>query len=150
MSKKYFMKKPTKKRLYKEHNHQVAIFQWAKLYEKKYPPLVLLNGSLTGVNLDPKVAARAKAAGVKAGFPDINLPVAQGGYLGLYIELKTDKGRASPDQKRVMGMLGAMGHLVVMAKGSEKPIQLIENYLLGKINKPQPKVKVDPGSDDKK
>ena len=97
--------KKTKKRQYKEHNHQKTIFDWAKMYETKIPALRLLQGSLVGVNLTPQQARRAKDIGVKAGFPDINLPIPRGGYAGLYIELKTDKGKLSPEQKKNYGFV---------------------------------------------
>ena len=136
----YHQKKPkrSKKRQYKEHGHRVAIFQWAKLYERQYPELTLLNGSLEGVDLNPRQAKRAKDSGVKSGFPDINLPVARGGYLGLYIESKTDKGKLSDNQKRVMNMLTIAGHLVLAIKGSAKSIEIIERYLKNEIRKPVP------------
>mgnify|MGYP004433785991 CR=1 FL=1 len=37
---------------------------------------------------DARTAANLKRQGVKAGVPDLHLPVARGGYNGLYIELK--------------------------------------------------------------
>jgi len=129
-----------KKRQYKEHAHQAAIFELAALYERQYPLLALLQGSMVGVDLDIFKAKRAKAAGVKAGFPDINLPVARGGYLGLYIELKTEKGRVSPDQDRIMSLLTSQGHLVALLKGqsAQSVFKAIIDYLAGKIRRPQP------------
>jgi hypothetical protein len=139
----YHAKKPpkkNKKRQYKEHAHQVAIFKQAALYEPQYPLLALLQGSLAGVNLDIVKAKRAKDAGVKAGFPDINLPVARGGYLGLYIELKTTWGSVSPAQDRIMNMLTNQGHLVLLLKGytALKVFEIIIQYLQNQIVKPEP------------
>lgn len=149
----YHAKNPrkNKKRQYKEHEHQVAIFKQAAIYEPQYPLLALLQGSLTGVNLDIIKAKRAKDAGVKAGFPDINLPVARGGYNGLYIELKTAKGSVRPDQDRIMGLLDQEGHLVLLLKdfSSAEVFDIIMKYLAGKIVRPVvPSKEVKP--DDKK
>lgn len=44
-------------------------------------------------------AGRLKATGVKAGFPDVGLPVALGGFHGLFIELK---------RKQTMGKRGRL------------------------------------------
>lgn len=126
--KKRYPKKPTKKRQYKEHNHQVAVFELAKMYETQYPELSLLTGSLNGVNLDARVGKWAKDAGVKDGFPDIHWPIARGKWFSLYIELKTDEGRASPAQLRVAQMLRNEGNLVLFIRGSELAWQNLMKY----------------------
>ena len=105
------------------------------MYERKYPQLELLNSSLNGVNLDIREAKRAKDAGMKKGFPDINLPVARGGFIGLYIELKEGNNKPTVDQIRILNILGREGHLPLIVKGSTKAIEIIENYLLGKIKR---------------
>lgn len=84
-----------------EHQEQAALFEWAELQAKAIPELWLLNGSLNGVRLTIGQAVKAKKAGMKKGFPDINLPVKRGEYGALYIELKTlkPKGTVKPEQK---------------------------------------------------
>jgi len=125
----YTPKKRNKKRQYKEHGHQKAIFQLAKMYESQYPELKLMTGSLAGVNLDIQTARRAKDAGHKAGFPDIHLPVSRGQWFSLYIELKTDEGRASGEQLTIANMLREEGNLVLFIKGSEQAWNTIIKYL---------------------
>lgn len=122
-------KRPSKKRQYKEHNHQVAVFQLAKGEEIQYPELKLLTGSLAGVNLTPQQAGRAKAGGHKPGFPDIHLPTSHGQWFSLYIELKTDEGGASPKQLEVATMLRAEGNLVLFIKGSQAAWDAIMKYI---------------------
>jgi len=125
----YTPRKKNKKRQYKEHGHQKAIFQLAKMYETQHPALRLMTGSLAGVNLDIVQARRAKDAGHKAGFPDIHLPVARGQWISLYIELKTDEGRASADQLTIAKLLRDEGNLVLFIKGSEQAWNTIMKYL---------------------
>lgn len=125
----YTPKTRTKKRQYKEHNHQVAIFQLAAGSETQFPELKLLTGSLAGVNLDIRQAKRAKDTGHKAGFPDIHLPAAHGQWFSLYIELKTDEGSASPKQLEVATLLRAAGNLVLFIKGSQAAWDAIMKYL---------------------
>lgn len=147
----YGRRKGTKKREYKEHAHQVALFELAKMYESQIPELSLLTGSLNGVNLDPRVGKRAKAAGVKAGFPDIHWPIARGQWFSLYIELKTDEGSASAKQLRVAQMLRNEGNLVLFIRGSELAWDKLMKYHKLAPLKLQKKVQeVEPGADQKK
>ncbi|MCV4697551.1 VRR-NUC domain-containing protein, partial [Escherichia coli] len=53
--------------------------------------------------------ADLKAQGLRPGVPDYHLPVARGGYLSLYLELKVDKNRTSPEQKAMIRDLRAEG-----------------------------------------
>jgi len=129
MANKNFPKRRNKKRQYKEHNHQKAVFDLAKVYENTYPELKLMTGSLAGVNLGPVVGKRAKDAGHKAGFPDIHLPTAHGRWFSLYVELKTTEGRASPAQLKIATMLREEGHLVLFIVGSQAAWDTIIKYI---------------------
>lgn len=71
-----------------EHGHQSAIFSWAALNKDKYPDLKWLFAVPNGAWRNKIVATRLMAEGVKAGVPDIWLPVRRGQWSGLIIELK--------------------------------------------------------------
>lgn len=75
-----------------EHSHQVALFAWAALQHN--PMLEWLHAIPNGGERNAIVAGRMKAEGVRTGVFDVFLPVAMGGYHGLYIELK------KPDRKQ--------------------------------------------------
>lgn len=75
----------------KEHGHQVALFMQASIYAARYPELRLMFAIPNGGSRDKAEAANLKAEGVKAGVPDIFLPVQRHGYAGLFIELKRPK-----------------------------------------------------------
>ena len=76
-----------------EHEEQVALFRWAAISERTDPRLKLLNASQNGLSASSiGAAARAKAAGMKAGYPDVFLPVPSQGMAGLYIEMKRRDG----------------------------------------------------------
>ena len=64
---------------------------WAKYQMGKYPELRMLHHVPNGGYRNQIEARNLKLQGVKAGVPDLVLPVARGGYFGLYIELKADK-----------------------------------------------------------
>jgi len=121
-----------------EYDAQVAIFEWAHLYELQYPDLWLLNGSIMGgTGVSPRILNKFKKAGMKKGKPDINLPVPRGGYFGLWIELKR-KGGPNPTQDQIEWLirLGQAGHYAVCCKGSQAAITVIKAYISGKIIKP--------------
>jgi hypothetical protein len=71
-----------------EHSHQVALFMWCNVAKRWLPELGLLFAIPNGGQRAPAVAARMKAEGVKAGVPDMMLPVQSRGSAGLFIELK--------------------------------------------------------------
>ena len=91
----------------REEREQIAIFKWAEMQKG----LSLLHHIPNGGKRGKVEAARLKAAGVKAGIPDICLPIPRNGYGALYIELKAPSDKlkekiialynelASPTQK---------------------------------------------------
>ncbi len=125
-----------------EEREQIAIFTWAKMQEAAHPELWLMYHIPNGGARSKATAARLKAAGVKAGIPDICLPVPHGGYAALYIELKTpeikalgvQKGRPSKRQKEVIAHLRERGNCAVVCYGAEEAIKTIKGYLNDEIS----------------
>lgn len=70
-----------------EAQEQMTLFSWAAMQSGKYPELNLLYHVPNGGSRHKAEAGRLRAEGVKAGVPDLCLPVARGQYHGLYIEL---------------------------------------------------------------
>lgn len=114
-----------------EYSEQVFIVAWAKQHEKREPRLRLLYSSLGGIRLPIGLAVKAKAAGNKAGVPDLFLPVRTPvGYSGLYIELKRVKlGVVSAEQKEWHEALREQGYRVEVCRGAKAAIEVIKNYL---------------------
>lgn len=83
-----------------EAQHQAAVIKWSQQPEirQRWPELMLLYHIPNGGTRDPVEAKHLKQQGVKPGVPDLHLPVARGCYHGLYIEMKTETGRATRDQ----------------------------------------------------
>jgi hypothetical protein len=81
-----------------EHAEQAALFRWAEFARSRLPELALLHAIPNGGHRHKATAARLKAEGVKRGVPDVCLPVPRGGAHGLYIELKTERGKPTPEQ----------------------------------------------------
>ncbi len=116
-----------------EEAEQAAIFKWAEYEKRKYPELELLYHVPNGGKRDAKTAAILKRCGVKAGVPDLVLPVARCGYHGLYIELKVGKNRTSKNQDRWLENLNAQGYKAVVCYGFNETTNMILRYLEGEI-----------------
>lgn len=67
--------------------------------------------------------------GVKAGIPDLCLPVPRGEYSGLYIEMKFEKGRLEESQKKMLRLLTKQGHFCAVCYGAEEAIYVLKQYL---------------------
>lgn len=82
-----------------------------------------------GEKRDIGTARKLKQEGVKAGVPDLVLPVSRGGYHGLYIELKVGKNKPTKEQKEWLEALKQEGYYATWCVGSEAAIKIIEEYL---------------------
>lgn len=78
-------------------------------------------------------AARFKAMGVKRGVSDIFLPVARGGFHGLYIELKAKDGKVDAAQKEWIAAVRKQGYYGAVCFGGGLAADLIQKYLKGEI-----------------
>lgn len=115
-----------------EEVEQTCLFRWAMLMEREMPELKLLHAIPNGGKRSKAEAARMKAAGVKAGVPDMCLPVPRGTYSGLYIELKRQKGgRLSNEQMEWLGRLRKQGYAAYVCYGWQEAAGVIHGYLKG-------------------
>lgn len=112
-----------------EAQHQETLFDWTELQKGKYPELSLLYHVPNGGKRDAIEAARFKAQGVKAGVPDLVLPVARKGFHGLYIELKRPGGRVSAHQAEWLAALEKQGYCAAVCYGWEEAAKKLKDYL---------------------
>lgn len=78
------------------------------------------------------VAAKLKAQGVKAGIPDLVLPMARGGYFGLYLEFKATPpydAAISASQHERIRKLSDQGYLAIVCRGHFDAMEQIRAYL---------------------
>lgn len=116
-----------------ESVEQQCLFRWAAYQTGKYAELCMLHHIPNGGKRSKSEAIRFKAEGVKPGLPDICLPVARGGYHGLYIELKRRKGgTVSGEQQGWIKALTREGYRATVCKGWEEAAAEIVSYLDGK------------------
>lgn len=107
-----------------EFDHQRIIIAWA---DKANIPLVHIpnEGKRT-----PWGGHRLKQAGMRRGFPDLFLPIARGGYHGLFIELKRNKAsRISEHQLEWIARLNREGYLACVMTSADDAINTIKDYM---------------------
>lgn len=112
-----------------ESNEQETLFNWAGLAMGAMPELRLLYHIPNGGKRDYNTAKQLKKEGVKAGVPDLCLPVARGLYHGLYIELKAGKNKTTDNQNRWLQELTEQGYYTAVCYGWEVASKTITDYL---------------------
>jgi hypothetical protein len=79
------------------------------------------------------VAVKLKGQGVKAGVPDLVLPMARGGHFGLYIEFKAmppfDAAVSASQDAYIQALIG-QGYLALVCRGHIDALECLRAYLL--------------------
>lgn len=112
-----------------EGNEQEALFRWAALVRGRFSEIDLLYHIPNGGSRNRIEAANLKRQGVKAGVPDLCLPVARGKYHGLYIEMKYGKNKTSENQNKWLMALKKQDYAVAVCYGWQEAQELITKYL---------------------
>ena len=114
-----------------ESEEQITLFEWAALQSRKHPELEWLYHIPNGGHRHKTTAFRLKREGVKAGVPDLCLPVPRGAYHGLYIELKAGRNMATNNQTRWLQALAKNDYATAVCHGWEAATKTILKYLKG-------------------
>ena len=112
-----------------EHDEQVKVFAWAKLQSGKHPQLSMMFAIPNGGQRNIVTATKLKAEGVKSGVPDIFLAVPSDTAHGLFIEMKSAKGKASDNQKQWLSALSSNGYICAICYSFSDAQQIIMEYL---------------------
>lgn len=116
-----------------EHQIQSAFVDWVRMSANRYPELEMLYAIPNGGARNAITGAMLKREGVIKGVPDMHLPVARGGYHGLWLEFKTDKGKVSPEQRGYMDNLEQHGHKCQVVRTAQEAINEVLEYLKGNL-----------------
>lgn len=108
-----------------ETNEQKQLIQWTRTDPRYQYLFHIPNESVGGTGW----LVRNRQMGVKSGVPDLFYPVPLHGFHGMFIEMKTDKGRLSPSQTRWIEALTGLGYKCVVAHGWEEARDALEEYL---------------------
>lgn len=108
-----------------ESQEQKQLIQWCRTDQRLQYLFHIPNESVGGQGW----IVRNRQMGVKPGVPDLFYPVPLNGYHGLFLEMKTAKGRLSEVQKRWCGFLEEVGYKVVVAHSWQEARDALEEYL---------------------
>jgi VRR-NUC domain len=112
-----------------ESAHQKAVIKW---FDIAYPRFSsLLWHTPNGGSRNKLEAFNLKLMGVRAGIPDLFLAVPRGTFHGLFIEMKSEKGKLTALQEKQMALLWSMGYEVKCCHGWLMARDAIDEYLKG-------------------
>ena len=105
-----------------EARHQMNVIRWSQQpsIRSKWPELALLHHIPNGGTRDAVEAKHLKDQGV---------PVPRGQYHGLYIEMKAETGRTSPEQDWWGERLLGQGYMWEVCHGWQSAVRVLEWYL---------------------
>jgi|TARA_R100000808_G_C2110459_1_gene124714 hypothetical protein len=109
-----------------EQRLQTAIVKYIRL---AYPN-TLFTATMGGVKLNSWSQRNAlKATGYLKGVADLLIFETKGMYKGLFIEVKTETGRMTKEQKQFQTNATARGYLCVCCKGFDETKEILDDYL---------------------
>jgi hypothetical protein len=115
-----------------EHAMQAAIIAKADACAVTMPEWGLLYAVPNGGYRGKAQGGKLKAEGVRAGMPDLHLPVARHSRIGLWLELKVGNNKPSVLQMERIRQLRVEGHCVeVVWDDPQKAIEILDWYLKG-------------------
>ena len=116
-----------------EEDLQIKCVNWFNLQH----PDMLLHHSPNGGKRNAREAARFKEMGTLSGFPDLFIAKIKiidlgDGFEfipGLFIELKSEKGTLTENQKKIHKQLEKEGYHVAICRNFEEFVEIVEKYL---------------------
>lgn len=112
------------------HEESRIQIQCVKYFRYLHPDKASLLFSVpNGGRRDKITASIMKAEGVVAGVSDLILMVARGGYHGLCIEMKDEKGRQATSQKEWQKQVEGQGYKYVLCRSVDGFLNEVETYL---------------------
>lgn len=118
-----------------ESSEQILLIQWCEMQSCIYPELKSIFHIPNGGKRSKSEAIRFKKEGVKAGVPDLFLPIAKRGYHGLFIEMKYGNNKTTKSQNEWIDRLYKQGYQVEVCWSADEAIWAIKNYLgIGVVN----------------
>lgn len=110
---------------HKESSLQIACVRWFRLQYPNHLIFAIPNGG----NRNAITGAILKAEGALAGVPDLFVACANFHHFGLFIEMKSDKGKLSEAQIYIRSKLELKGYRVEVCNSVESFQTVVHNYL---------------------
>lgn len=112
---------------YEEDNIQRSCIEW---FDMQYPKLgKLLYHIPNGGKRNAREASRFKRQGVRPGVADLFLSIPSGNHHGLYIEVKSSKGKQTDNQKEFETIVEKHGYPYRVIRSLDSFIELIKSYM---------------------
>lgn len=112
-----------------EATEQEQVINWCGWQQAQHPELKLIFHIPNGGSRNKAEAANLKRQGVKAGVPDLCLPVPKNGFHGLYIEMKYGRNKTTDGQEEWLAALKEQGYFTAVCYGAEEAERTIARYL---------------------
>ena len=106
-----------------EAEAQETVVEWCEWHH--LPVFAIPNGG----KRNAAEAAHMKRQGVRAGVPDLCIPIAKGKYHGLYIEMKVGRNKPTALQMEWLTRLRDNGYAAFVCYGADNAIACIREYL---------------------
>ena len=110
-----------------ESNEQIAAMDWLRAQHPNIAEYTMHIGN------ERKASYYAgyimKRMGVLKGASDIFMAWPNGGYCGLFIEVKSKIGRPSPEQKAFIERMNNAGYLAKICYGADEVINTMQDYI---------------------
>ncbi len=114
-----------------EHFEQKTLIEWTVWTER--PEFDLLFAYPAGGKRPKGQAGKTKGEGQKKGIPDLFLSLSRAvdhqRYHGLYIEMKVEKRKPGPKQRRIIGLLQDNGYKVEVCYSAVAGAKVLLEYL---------------------
>ena len=101
-------------------------------FKVNYPNLII-HHSPNGGKRDLNTARHFKEMGTLAGFPDLFIAEPCGEFHGLFIEMKSDKGTLTENQKKIMPLLDERKYKTAVVKDLDEFIEIVKGYFGGML-----------------
>lgn len=125
-----FQPTPRRRMRNDESQMQQAVIRWWSVACRQFKvPEHLLMSIPNGGRRDEITGALLKKEGARRGAPDLLLCAPSRGKHALFIEMKTEKGRVSPEQATIHNQLRDFGYAVEVCRSTDEAIKTIETYL---------------------
>lgn len=116
----------------------IKFFDWVRWHENKYPAFGLIFHPENERKSSQAQGSIRKRKGVRKGMPDIIVPIPLliGDMIispGLVIELKTDKGKLSADQAKMLELFVDLKWRARVARSADDAIEILGRYMQGTL-----------------
>lgn len=111
-----------------EHQIQKRFAQLLDRLKATQKPDILYCATMGGVKLTIGQARKCKEAGYRKGIPDLLIYTPSKNFVGLALELKTDKGRPSREQMAWINELRGFGWSAHVVYGYDQAVEKLFAY----------------------